>query len=257
MLPSVTLPRIENPAGLTALTYDAIRAAIVGRKLPAGSKLSVPELASRLRVSRTPVKEALTRLEREGLVTTVPNRGSFVSFLSADDVREVYQLREMLEGLVCRLAAEKVQAGHVRALRRLLRTQEQALRSANIDRIIQVDLEFHRYLRELAGNRRLKALLQNLQDQIRIVFATSITIPGRRQKAVAEHLKILAAIERRDPEAAERAAREHIAEVRAAVLAELTAGPAGAEAGRCAIETGRGVPGLVAPRPVAAQSEGR
>lgn len=217
-LPLDALPQLGSPASLTALAYEAIRAAITDRKLPAGSKLSVPELASRLKVSRTPIKEALARLEREELVSTIPNRGAFVSFLGADDVREVYQLREMLEGLVARLAAEKVDAPAILTLKGLVRAQEKALRADDLPTIIKTDMEFHRRLRELAGNRRLDALLQNLQDQVRIVFATSITIPGRRQKAIAEHREILEAIERADPEAAERAARGHIRNVREAVL---------------------------------------
>ena len=106
----------------------------------------------------------------------------------------------------------------------LLRAQEKALRGGGIETIMRVDMEFHHQLRELAGNRRLDALLRNLQDQVRIVFATSITIPGRREKAVGEHREILAAVEKRDPEAAERAARQHIRNVRKAVLATFGAG---------------------------------
>lgn len=215
------LPQLGNRGSLTVLTYEAIRSAITTRKLPAGSKLSVPTLATRLNVSRTPVKEALARLEREGLVTTIPNRGAFVSFLGADDVREVYQLRETLEGLAARLATEKADARTLAGLKGLLRAQEKALRSGDTETIMKVDMEFHRRLRDISGNRRLDTLLQNLQDQVRIVFATSITIPGRREKAIAEHPEILAAMEKGDPEGAERAAREHIRNVRETVLANF------------------------------------
>lgn len=219
VFPLGILRQLEKRGSLTSLVHDAIRGAITGRKLAPGSKLSVPELARRLNVSRTPVKEALTRLEQEGLVTTIPNRGPFVTSLGRDDVREVYQLRELLEGLVARLAAKKVDGPVVAALKGLVRAQETALASRSVEAIMEVDMEFHRRLRELAGNRRLDVLLRNLQDQIRIVFATSITIPGRREKAIAEHREILAAIEQRDPDAAERAARAHIRNVREAVLA--------------------------------------
>ncbi len=215
------LPELAPPASLTALAYEAIRSAITARTIPAGSKLSVPQLASQLKVSRTPVKEALARLEREGLVTTIPNRGAFVSLLDASDISEVYQIREMLEGLVARLAVARAERPAILALRQLVRSQQEALRSGDVAAIMRADMAFHRHLQTLAGNGRLTALLQNLQDQIRIVFATSITIPGRREKAVAEHRHILAAIEQGDPEAAEQAAREHIRRVREAVLASL------------------------------------
>ncbi len=229
---SDAFPQLEPPASLTVLVYEAIRAAITGRKLPAGSKLSVPDLAAQLKVSRTPVREALARLEREGLVTTILNRGSFVSFLGADDVREVYQVREVLEGLVARLAAQRVTAAAILTLTELVRTQQEALRAGDREAIMKVDMEFHRHLRDLAGNRRLSVLLQNLQDQIRIVFATSIIIPGRREKAIREHREILSAIEKEDPEAAEGAAREHIRNVREAVLASLEPGHPGKPAKR-------------------------
>jgi len=183
MFPADVLPRLENPASLTGLTYEAIRNAITGQKLPAGSKLSVPKLATRLNVSRTPVKEALARLERDGLVTTILNRGAFVSFLGFEDVREVYQLREMLEGLVARLVAEKAEASAIVTLKGLVRAQEKALRSGDREATMRMDMQFHRRLREFSGNRRVEVLLRNLQDQIRIVFATSIAIPGRREKA--------------------------------------------------------------------------
>lgn len=225
IMPVGPLPQLEPPTSLAALAYQAIKAAITARTLPAGGRLSVPRLATQLKVSRTPVKEALARLEREGLVTTIPNRGSFVSLLGADDIREVYEIREMLEGLVARLAVQRAGPAAIRMLRALVRSQQKALRSADLDAIMKVDMEFHRRLRELAGNRRLNMLLQNLQDQIRIVFATSITIPGRREKAMAEHRGILAGVEKGDPEGAERAAREHIRNVREAVLASLEPAP--------------------------------
>lgn len=231
MFPLDILTQLENRGSLTALVHQAIRTAITTRKLPAGGKLSVPDLARRLKVSRTPVKESLARLEQEGLVSTIPNRGPFVAVLEADDAREIYQVREMLEGLVAHLATAKADAGAIRALRRLLQAQEKALRSGDLQAIMRVDMEFHRRLRVLSGNGRAAALLQNLQDQIRIVFATSIAIPGRREKAIAEHRRILAAIQKGDPDAAEQAAREHIRNIREAVLAWVAMGRDGGPRG--------------------------
>ncbi len=215
------LVAVEPPLRLAARAYTALRAAITARELGAGRKLSVPALARQLNVSRTPVAEALARLEQEGLVVTVPNRGPFVAFLGADDVREIYEVREVLEGLVARLAALRADGREGARLRGLLGAQDRALHSGSVDAIMRVDMEFHRRLRVVAGNRRLAKVLQTLQDQVRTVFATSITIPGRREGALAEHREILASIERRDPDAAERAARTHISQVRAAVLARL------------------------------------
>jgi DNA-binding GntR family transcriptional regulator len=216
------LSQLDRGKSLAVRAYEAIRTVITTQQLVAGSRLSVPALAQRLNVSRTPVKEALARLEREGLVATRTNRGACVAFLSAADVGEIYHLREALEGLAARLAAERASPADIRTLKGLIEAQEQALKLRDMDAVMDVDMEFHRRLRELSGN-RLATILQNLEDQVRTVLATSITIPGRREQATREHRTILTSIERHNPRLAEGAARDHIRNIREAVLAFIGA----------------------------------
>jgi DNA-binding GntR family transcriptional regulator len=211
------LTHLDRGESLAVRAYEAIRAAITTQQLVAGSHLSVPALAQRLNVSRTPVKEALARLEREGLVATRTNRGACVAFLCAADVHEIYHLREALEGLAARLAAERASPADIKVLKGLIEAQEQALKVRDMDAVMDVDMEFHRRLRELSGN-RLANILRNLEDQVRTVLATSITIPGRREQATREHRTILASIERHNPDSAESAARDHIRNIRESVL---------------------------------------
>ena len=217
------LPLVESLPNLSDRVYSILRHHIADQQLQGGSRLSVPRLAAQLGVSRTPVKEALERLARDGLVTMLPNRGAYVSLLRREDVDEIYQMREMLEGLATRVAAEQANPGLLSHLADLLRQGEVAVKAGNVEGHIQVDLEFHRLIRERAGNRRLIHALGNLQDQIRIVFRTSATIAGRMPQALDEHRRILAALRAGDPDEAEQAARNHVRRIRAAVLAHMKA----------------------------------
>lgn len=218
-----SLSPMETGPSLSDRVYDTLLKHIVGQILKPGTRLSVPRLAHRLGVSRTPVKEALERLTQEGFVTTLPNRGAFVTIYRREDLDELYQLREVLEGLAARLAAPKMDSGLLEELRGLLSRGEAAVGKGDIFAHATIDLEFHRLIREQAGNRRLARTLDNLQDQIRVVLRTSATIPGSMQKALAEHRTILAALEVRDPDGAERATRSHVRRIREAVLMHMEA----------------------------------
>jgi DNA-binding GntR family transcriptional regulator len=215
---SALVDPVDSLPSLSDRVYRALKRSIVDRRLKAGSKLSVPRLATQLNVSRTPVKEALERLAQDGLVMTLPNRGAFVAILNPSDVDEIYQMREVLEGLATRLASARMDGELGVRLRDLLRQGEAAVSRSDIDEHIRIDLEFHRLIRERAGNGRLIRSLDMLQDQVRIVFRTSAAIPSRMSKALEEHGSILDALEAADPDRAERAARNHIRRIREAVL---------------------------------------
>ncbi len=220
------LAPVEAVPSLSDRVYQTLKQYIVNQRLKPGSKLSVPQLAQQLAVSRTPVKEAIERLGQEGLVTMLPNRGAFVAIIREEDVGEIYQMREMLEGLASRLAAQKIDQDLLTKLRGLLVQGEAAVRRRDITAHTRFDLEFHRLIRERAGNHRLVRALDNLQDQIRVVFQTSATIPGRMAMAIEEHHRILEALESADANRAEEATRDHVRRIRQAVLKYMAAGEA-------------------------------
>lgn len=143
--------------------------------------------------------------------------------INAEDVNEIYQMREVLEGLATRLVASVMDEERLAALEGLLRAGEEAVRRGDLSEHTRIDLEFHRRIREWAGNRRLARALDNLQDQVRIVFRTSAAIPGRMQKALKEHRQMLNALAAGNPDQAEAAARTHIRQIREAVMAYLAA----------------------------------
>ena len=192
---------------LSREAYRALRSAILNRELTPGSKLSVRPLSEALGLSPTPVKEALHTLEREGLVTVVPNRGYFVPRFGAADVPEIYELREALESQGAGLAAKRAGPGLGSTLRRLLREQRAC---DDLERYGDLDLEFHRALWEASGNRRLAQVAETIAGQLRLLISTSALVPGRIGSSLDEHEAIVQAIEDGRPAQAARAMRRHV-----------------------------------------------
>lgn len=209
-------------ATLSRQAYETLRSRILSRRLSAGSKLVVRELAEDLDLSSTPVKEALAALEREGLVELLPHRGYFVPKLGLDDIEEIYALREVLEGLAARLAAEREhRKRHLNKLRRLQAEQEACGREGDLERYGDLDMDFHRALWEAAGNGRLLRTAETLIGQVRLLISTSAQARGRLEASVEEQARILDALENGEPEAAEETMRRHVRQAGEALLQHL------------------------------------
>lgn len=206
---------------LTEEVYEALKEDILSRRLRRGTRLVESRLAGEFGVSKTPVREAISRLEREGLVDFTPHHGAVVSRLSAKQVEDLMELREALEGFGAEKAATRITAEQLEALDQLVVRGGEALKEGDLERYKEVDLQFHRLIQDASGNERLSMAIAGLEDQIRMVMSTSVQLKGRADSSVEEHRSIYAALERRDPEAAASAARQHIARARDAILAHL------------------------------------
>ena len=212
-------------------TYEAIRAAVLSNRLPPGAALSVPELARQLDVSRSPVREAVQRLIHDGLATHVPHRGAEVSRVDIDDLRELYVVREVLEGAAARLATDNLDAAGLEDLREIVDNHEGVLDGVDSEREtgsviathIDLDMRFHRRLRELAGNEHLSGVLEPLAGRCHFALHSLWRSDDAPRLALDEHKAILAAVEAGDPQQAEVAARTHIARLRVR-LGRATAG---------------------------------
>lgn len=204
---------IEHTLQRTTLNreaYKTLRQAILGRTIPSGQKLVVRVLAEQLGLSPTPVKEALSALEREGLVVAIPHRGYFVLEPTLEDIREIYNLREVLEGLAARLAVANDGQALVPKLEKLLTKQRKAADKGDLESYGDLDLAFHRTFWEAAHNRRLLATAETIDGQIRMLINSSAAIPGRLVGSRAEHEAVMSAVRGKDPEAAEAAMRTHV-----------------------------------------------
>lgn len=175
-----------------------------------GDRLREEEVANRLKVSRTPVREAFGRLVTKGFVEPAGARGLVVRSLGAAEVVELYALREILEGAAARLAAQQASQPEIDALVDL----EAAFEAHGDDphEMARLNRLFHEAIFGSAHNRYLDSALQELQDSIALLGATTFSVGGRPRTAAQEHKDIIAAIAGRDPDAAEAAARAHIRE---------------------------------------------
>jgi DNA-binding GntR family transcriptional regulator len=210
----------------------ALREAISRGELKPGERLLQERLAEQLAVSRTPLREALHRLEQEGLVVLSRGRGVEVRRLDDAQVIELYEVREMLDGLAARLAAQRSTPAERRAIERVLREMERAVARWDPHTWLLCNLRFHEQVLAAAHNQTLAESLRLVRLSAQAFYPTVLLNRERAQVALAEHRRILAAIERRDPEAAEREGRLHIVTARQMVEARLAAQTAApAEAG--------------------------
>ncbi|MGH3359468.1 MAG: GntR family transcriptional regulator [Nocardioidaceae bacterium] len=204
---------IATPAdrGLAEQAYVTLRDAILAHELRPGARLSVPVVAEQLGISRSPAREAIARIAHEGLAFVTPNRGAVVADVAPADLVEIYQLREVLEGLACRLAATAMTEDHLTTLRALVEEHAKAIEENDPERHYDIDASFHATIRDIAASTRLASSLEMLQGQIRLAMHRTHRSPGGMAQALAEHRLILGALESRNPDVAETVGRAHIA----------------------------------------------
>jgi DNA-binding GntR family transcriptional regulator len=175
-----------------------------------GDRLREEDVAQRLKVSRTPVREALGRLMAKGFVEPAGGRGLIVRSLDTAEVLELYAMREILEGAAARLAAQHASPPEIDALLDLEEAFEAQIHDPG--EMARLNRAFHETIFRAARNRYLDSALQELQDGIALLGATTFTVSGRPATAAEEHRALIAAIGARDPDRAERLARSHIQE---------------------------------------------
>lgn len=196
---------------------------IVTGELPAGAPIDEKQLVERLSTSRTPFREAIGTLEREGLIEIRPYRGCFVRRLSQKDVEDLYDLRETLEAMAARLAVERATAADVAALAAILDLTVRALDAGDMRAYAAQDRRFHEFIAELSDNHALVDTLSRLALQIQMCRVIANQSPEFAERAAQERDRILDAFRQRDAALAAALMREHIADVRQSVMAQLTA----------------------------------
>lgn len=205
------------PAGSRAEhAYRDLRTRIMSASLAPGAPVNEQEIAADLGVSRTPVREAIRKLEQEGLVTRHPNRGVVVTQLSLREVLEIWELREIIEPAACRAAASRVEPARLDALEAAMRGLLRRPPSAEAYEVYhRTDLELHGVILDGCGNAALRQVVESLVGRIRQV--RMVTSPARFHPSLEEHLSIIDALRRRDAEGAAEAMRRHLASARAAL----------------------------------------
>jgi DNA-binding GntR family transcriptional regulator len=214
---------------MTDAVYEQLKTAIVELRIPPGAPLREADIAQGLSVSKTPVREALGRLEQDGLVILNSFRSALVTEYNARDLQEIYELREIIEVAAARAAAESMSDKGLADLGRIasecvrLNAKGGGGGGGGAPDLVQLISEFDTVLYEEVRNRRIRAILDNLAAHLARIGRLTTEIPGRIDASVREHAQIYEAIERRDPENASRFMREHIRSVRDDQLRALLA----------------------------------
>jgi DNA-binding GntR family transcriptional regulator len=211
-------PLVRNAGDVAT---ELIRQAIVDGSLAPGERLKEEDLARRLGISRTPVREALAILQAEGLVDGVPNRGSVVRSHTAAELDDLYELRALLEGHAARRAARRVTHEVLGALRESCDRFERIASDDDVRELVQENLAFHNTILEAAGSARLDSIVR-MVTELPLIYRSYIWYsPDQRRISLHYHRQITHALETRDGERAELVMREHVLEARDLLVARM------------------------------------
>ncbi len=203
--------RIRTVRHLTGEVYKIIKEGITHREFLPGTQLKESDLVSKLGVSRTPIREALNQLSKEGIIEIFPRRGAFVKNCTKEEVIEILILREVLEGAAARLAAVRGNPEFIQKLEGIFKQY----RKGDID-YAQADERFHTEVIQTSGSARLIGLVNNLKDSLQMMDmrAVSFRYPERIKESMTEHLKIIEVFRAGDAAEAENLTREHFQHTR-------------------------------------------
>lgn len=200
---------------LGSRVFQNIRENIINGVYKENEELRENTIAKELGVSRTPVREALRQLELEGLVKIVPNRGAFVQGITGKDVKDIYAIRSMLEGLCARWATEHITEEQIDELEEIILLSEFHLKrdKEQSQQVTELDGKFHDILYEASNSRILKHVLSDFHKYVKMARKASVTDKVRAEKSIEEHKSILKAIKNKDAGQAEALANAHMMNV--------------------------------------------
>ena len=211
---------IESP-NLRERVYKILKKAIIFQEIQPGQKIDEESIAKQLGVSRTPIRESLCRLENEGIVKIIPRRGTFVVKHSNESIIEILLLREVLEGFAARLAVGHIDERTIEEMKSLFKDFSEAnVRDRSKD-YTQADLKFHTLIVKKSKNNWLISIMNILNDHIQMLRLRTVSLKGRPEHSLLEHLKIIEALEKKNDSLAESLMRKHIQNVRESVIKNI------------------------------------
>lgn len=205
--PSPALSNIDLPPSLKELAFQALKENILNHQLRPGSVYSEQAIAKKLGISKTPIHEALTDLEKRGFVKILPRKGFQVNRLTQKDVRDMFEFRHSLERSVLLMVAPKLTEENLRVITSM---NDRALKAQDPMSFLRYDRGFHLYLASLTQNRFFIEALENIKDLSDWVGAEVFAMKGRAKEAVKEHAAVIETLRKGDPEGAAKAMAEHL-----------------------------------------------
>lgn len=206
---------------LREVVFNTLRDDILRGELEPGERLMEIHLAEKLGVSRTPVREAIRKLELEGLVKMIPRRGAVVASITISDLEDVLEVRKVLEQLTVKLACEKITDEEIALLKKHHEEFAKAINTNDLTSLAEKDVSFHDVIYNASRNNRLIQILNNLREQMYRYRLEYIKDRQKRKLLVSEHEKILNAVMNRDSTTAEAAIDAHIANQEKTIIENL------------------------------------
>lgn len=190
--------------------FKYIKSQIITGSYISGESLIESKLAEELGVSRTPIREAIRLLELEGLVDTTPNKGAIVLGISQKDVEDIYTIRQLIEGLAARWAAERMTDSEKKELQKIVDLMEFYAQKGNVEELADLDNQFHHLIYEASGSKILNLTLTNLHQFVQLARLESLKVPQRLDCTLAEHHAVLDSFLEGNPDKAERILTNHV-----------------------------------------------
>lgn len=208
---------------LRDVVFHTLRESILKGELEPGERLMEIQLAEKLGVSRTPVREAIRKLELEGLAIVLPRRGAIVAQITVSDLKDVLEVRTALEELTIELACKRITTEELEQLKECFYEFQKAARGRDLTVIVEADVAFHDVIYKASRNHRLIQILNNLREQMYRYRLEYIKDEAKRLLLIEEHKGIVQAIENNDIPAAKGAIQRHIANQEKAIIETLEA----------------------------------
>ncbi len=220
---SLTFQPMTESRPIREIAYDVLKKAIITGEIPAGERIVETEYADRLHISRTPLREALRKLERDGLVEYVMRRGVVVHAFTTEDVDQIYTIRNSLEMLTLPYIIENATAEDIAALREKLAAMDALIARDDIEGLSPLARDFHTCLTAISGKNRILRVIEGQDEYIRRFSAMAIRQENRRSSAHEEHHRLVDLVEAKDLPALEELMRHHIERSKECCLAALKA----------------------------------
>lgn len=213
--------KLDSYQPLREVVCETLRNAIIEGVLKPGERLMEIQVSEELGVSRTPVREAIRKLELEGFVVMIPRRGTYVSDLSIKDINEVFEVRTALDVLAAGMAAERITVDELEQMERLLVELGEYIEQNDIEKIVEADSKFHDLLYSASRNTRLVGIINNLREQLTRFRSLSMSYPGRLKEMLGEHTRLVESLGLRNVSLAKRLAGEHMANAEQTLLKNM------------------------------------
>ena len=220
---SLTFQPMTESRPIREIAYDVLKKAIITGEIPAGERIVETEYADRLHISRTPLREALRKLERDGLVEYVMRRGVVVHAFTTEDVDQIYTIRNSLEMLTLPYIIENATAEDIASLREKLAAMDALISKDDVEGLSPLARDFHTCLTAISGKNRILRVIEGQDEYIRRFSAMAIQQENRRSSAHEAHHKLVDLVEKKDLPALEELMRHHIERSKECCLAALKA----------------------------------